>query len=830
MVAAASMMMLFAACQKDEGFDGGVSEQTFTVTVPGQENLSRAAGDGASINRCVLQVYRDGAVYGEQQIATVTGGQATFNLRLVADQTYDFVFWADCADGEVSKHYNTDDLTAITVKGAYTGNNEEFDAFFKTIEDFEVTASFSENVTLKRPFGQLNVITTDLAEIPDADLKPTAVTVSFTALPTTFNAFTGEVSGEAAVEYTADIVDAATGAISVDYIWATEEEASLADFTMTFLNGTTEINTNDAFTSIPIRRNYQTNVSGNLLTKAGEFTVTIDPIFEEPAINDYPELRAAFAEGGKVVLNENVALDAPLVLTGDKTVDIDLNGHDIINNVSVPDATAPQCGNTTVFEVNGGATLNIRGEGKVHAISNEPGEDGYRMAVYAYGNSVVNIYGGDFMNDQDVNAQLDLIYADQEAVINIYGGRFESKCYNSRGYWVLNLKDNSEAQINVYGGTFINFDPSNSMTENPVKNFVVPTSTTVKVSDEPSPNGTYEVVPAGEQVSVPVKVSTPERLVEALANPAVAQVEVLSDIDLSTATTENLTFAEHKTINIAEGATIQLGNANWLTAEKGITLTGEGTIDNTSADNSDLGSGYQKSLIHVMGGECVIDGVTLINDPAYHWHGNANNSAAIAYWNDANVTIRNARVISGEFTICGMGRDVASGVVTLEDSYFESTSSNKDNGQHWAYAMLLYGSKIRIINCEVKGVQGGVSIETCQDAEISGGKYYTVNTEGNKDAFYPVYITNGAVVTIIGGEFVGANDWSGELADGTSAVVSGDNDVNLPEGSIILKGGKFSGKAYNHVTKMIYEPAEGYEYQAIEDGSELKWEVVPLGN
>ena len=30
---------------------------------------------------------------------------------------------------------------------------------------------------------------------------------------------------------------------------------------------------------------------------------------------------------------------------------------------------------------------------------------------------------------------------------------------------------------------------------------------------------------------------------------------------------------------------------NFLTAEKGLTLTGEGTIDNTSEDNSDLGNG-----------------------------------------------------------------------------------------------------------------------------------------------------------------------------------------------------------------------------------------------
>ena len=99
-------------------------------------------------------------------------------------------------------------------------------------------------------------------------------------------------------------------------------------------------------------------------------------------------------------------------------------------------------------------------------------------------------------------------------------------------------------------------------------------------------------------------------------------------------------------------------------------------------------------MIHVTGGDLLIDGVTLINDPEYHWHGSSYNTAAIAYWNDANVTIRNARVISGEFTLCGMGRNGANtATVTLIDSFFESTSSNLDNKQHWAYAMRLFGSE-----------------------------------------------------------------------------------------------------------------------------------------
>ena len=183
--------------------------------------------------------------------------------------------------------------------------------------------------------------------------------VAFTAVPTSFDAKKGEVGQEtAAVEYTADVLSA-DGDLTVDYIWAPVEEATLADFSMTFYGSDdTEIATNSDFKNIPIRRNYRTNVSGNLLTKQGTLDVTINPDFDQPDIDDYPELRAALANGGSVALSEDVTVKAPLVVEGDKTVEIDLNGKNIINETSLPDG---QYGNTTVFEVKGGATLNIRG-------------------------------------------------------------------------------------------------------------------------------------------------------------------------------------------------------------------------------------------------------------------------------------------------------------------------------------------------------------------------------------------------------------------------------------------------------------------------------------
>lgn len=565
---AVGLAMTLTACQKDEGLVSDVATtSSFTVTIPQSGVQTRAVtdafGTGTSVNRCILEIYHGDKLYDRIEKG-VSGKTVTFdNLRLVSSQTYDFVFWADCAEGSegnfTDKVYNTANLKSITEIGPFVGNSDERDAFFAK-ESFKVTGSFTKPVTLKRPFGLLVVKTNDLNEIKDEALKPTGYSVAFKGLPTTFNALTGEVSGSADVTYTAGELAKADGTISMDFLWATESEAALSDFTMTFLDAAgKEISANSDFKSIPIRRNYRTMVSGNLLTKQGDITVEIDPNFYKPditVVTTAEELHAAFANGGSVTLSEDVTVEAPLVVETGKTVEIDLNGKDIINTTSLPD-TDPRYGNTTVFEVKGGATLNIKGDGNIKAIGTKPNEDGYRMAVYAYGDAKVNIYGGNFVNDQDYNdhnAQLDLIYADQQAVINIYGGTFESKSANNRGYWVLNLKDGSGAAINVYGGTFINYDPSSSMTENPVKNFVAEGYTAIKTSAEPAPNGTYTVVKGTE-------VAAPADLESALKSGDIAIVSRSMTIDdspyISSVASATLSLKEGAVLTAQEGSELQ---------------------------------------------------------------------------------------------------------------------------------------------------------------------------------------------------------------------------------------------------------------------------------
>ena len=66
---AAGLAMTLTACQKDEvSPSAGATSQTITVSIPqGVQTRAAAAdfGDGSQIDRCLLQIYRNGQPYGE---------------------------------------------------------------------------------------------------------------------------------------------------------------------------------------------------------------------------------------------------------------------------------------------------------------------------------------------------------------------------------------------------------------------------------------------------------------------------------------------------------------------------------------------------------------------------------------------------------------------------------------------------------------------------------------------------------------------------------------------------------------------------------------------
>lgn len=317
-------------------------------------------------------------------------------------------------------------------------------------------------------------------------------------------------------------------------------------------------------------------------------------------------------------------------------------------------------------------------------------------------------------------------------------------------------------------------------------------------------------------------------LSDALSFPGPSEIQIDGSIDASNLSPEDLNLEFPKKIVMAPEATLTLASSAYFTTSKDLTIEG-GTITNetttrAAGDPSEDGS---KGIFRIYGGNFTLDGVTLINDMDYHFHGKTTNSAAIAYWNDANITINNSTVKSGEFTLCGMGRGVASGVITLNNSYFESNSSNVNNGKNWSYALRLFGTEGTVDNCTVKGIQGGLSTDGGIKLTINSGLFYTYNSPGKQDAFYPLYITDGSQVTINGGYFYGAMKRANiEGMDGNSCVVAGDNDISLPSGTAIINGGYFNGKAYNEGGLIVLPTGKSYQACDVEkEGMKFTWTV-----
>ena len=351
------ILLVFAACQSDELANGGRNGEvaaSFSVQLPGNGNdaVTRAAtaGDGTSVNRCIMEIYLNDELYSRQIGAIQPDGlTAGFDVRLVTSQTYKFVFWADHVESvedeaiKTDLHYNTADLRNISMKGDYNGSSKDDtrDAFFASLEKL-VTNAFSESVELTRPFGQLNIKTEDLASIPDNQKEafvPVTAGLSFKNLYTGFNAATGNLLGEpTAVAYKAasDVVDA-NGNLTVDYLFApnTAGGQHLVNMTLAVYNAAGGQITTKDLNNIPVQRNYKTNVTGNLLTVDSKVNVTVAPAFSSPALSEtvievasVSEVAEALKTNTNVVVmeapKEAATISLPKYESGDVAVSITL--------------------------------------------------------------------------------------------------------------------------------------------------------------------------------------------------------------------------------------------------------------------------------------------------------------------------------------------------------------------------------------------------------------------------------------------------------------------------------------------------------------------------
>ena len=309
--AAALATVFFSACQQENLEPAGKgSSVSFTVEVPGLAvtKADAVVDNGSNINDLVYAVYKvsdDATTLEEaveawdeampvyqvnQETTSFAGGKTTVDLELLNDQNYVVLFWAQVNDAWVPAGTEFD-LTNITYPANMSSNNSDLAAFSGRafIAAADVEKSVSREVTLTRPFAQINVGTT----------LPKAFTVKFVdSKVTVYDAGESFSVASQSATGTTDVVFG-EAALPSNYL---NVEGDATDYTYVamnyvFANGVVEVEydietlahgtVNKTIPSVPVEKNFRTNIIGNLLTTNAHYVVKLDESWGTPSNDVY---------------------------------------------------------------------------------------------------------------------------------------------------------------------------------------------------------------------------------------------------------------------------------------------------------------------------------------------------------------------------------------------------------------------------------------------------------------------------------------------------------------------------------------------------------------
>ena len=287
LVLAAAFTMI--ACQTDlneVNVESGLVDVTFEVGAP----AARAYSDGYTATRLQYAVYE-----GETELEdlTVTNGEihgsTTVSFKLVTGNTYTVIFWAAAPNAPYTVDFENKTMT-VNYTGAVC-NAENRDAFYKR-HTFTVTGAQTETIELKRPFAQLNIGTNDYDEATEAGYTPTKSAVTVKNIFTTLDLWDGAVTN--AEEVTFDYAQIAkseafpvTGYqyLAMNYLLVPADK-EVVDIEFGYTESDAAAAKTRIVGSVPVQRNYRTNIYGQLLTSDVDINVVIVPEYEDEEYNN----------------------------------------------------------------------------------------------------------------------------------------------------------------------------------------------------------------------------------------------------------------------------------------------------------------------------------------------------------------------------------------------------------------------------------------------------------------------------------------------------------------------------------------------------------------
>lgn len=481
-LAAAALTLLAVSCNKEqvaEVPDGQLVDVTFTAALPG-EMATKAIGDGQTAKKLYVSVYENDDAKTKLDLdktATFSDLKTQVTFSLVKGKTYNFVFWAQAAEGAP---YDVTDLKNIKI--SYEGaeaNDEKRDAFYATRKELKVNGALTETIKLYRPFAQVNFGTADYDAAVAAGMEPVKSVFTATDVATVFDTF--EAEGKEAKDVVTFTESALPGETLVtkagDYKWMTmnyiipvgkQGEKHISNVTAEFV---TEdgVSVTASAPQAPVQNNYRTNIVGDLLTSQVIFNIEIVPIFNEPDndidivnVKNEASLKALFATGGEATLAADLDLGETVSVAAGKEVTLDLNGKTISNTTDIWNTAA---NDWSLLSVRGGS-LTIKGAGTLQAKENDC------FAVDVMDGGKVVIEDGTYVG----NVHAVYVF---EGSVEIKGGKYSiqqpSELPSPYGY-VLNCYDanckNGTAKIMVSGGEFEKFNPADCAAEGAHTNFL----------------------------------------------------------------------------------------------------------------------------------------------------------------------------------------------------------------------------------------------------------------------------------------------------------------------------------------------------------------------
>lgn len=313
MVAALSVLAV-ASCAKEDLRKSDEATMTLKLSIP-EAAATKAYGDGMFADKnVIIGVFDENGV--EKFRKNIVWAKDVFEqevqIRFMMGKSYQMVLWAQY--GNAYGDPVNMPLQSITLDYA-ASNRENLDAFYAYVPVFTVKQDFQKSITLTRPFAQLNFATTigDMDEsISDTDVTGTGLEntakVTITNVANTLDLFTGQTTyvkdGHAETTPQTVVIPATAFPSKVDgkYPTITVEEVTYEVISMNYVlvadsnaqDGKTTVDlkleVGDLVIDVPnayMKRNWRTNVVGELLTAEGSFKVSIDPDFKGDYNNNW---------------------------------------------------------------------------------------------------------------------------------------------------------------------------------------------------------------------------------------------------------------------------------------------------------------------------------------------------------------------------------------------------------------------------------------------------------------------------------------------------------------------------------------------------------------